>query len=65
MELTSTIIAVILIVALLFGAVFYIWKTKDKGRPKYQVTQKVKPAKEEKAVAKENKKAEKAAKKAK
>lgn len=65
MDLTSTIIAIILIAALLFGAVFYIWKTKDKRRPSYMVTQKVKPTKEEKAAAKEAKKAEKAAKKAK
>lgn len=65
MDLASTIIAIICIAALLFGIAFYIWKTKDKGRPSYMVTRKVKPTKEEKAALKQNQKAEKAAKKAK
>lgn len=64
MDLTSTIIAIVLIVALFAGAVLYLWKTKDKGRPSYMATQKVKPTKEEKAISKEDKAAAKEAKKA-
>lgn len=56
MDLASTIIAVIVIVALLAGAVYFIWATKDKGKPSYMVTPKVKMTKEEKAATKENKK---------
>lgn len=59
MDLASTIIAVLVIVALLAGAVYFIWKTKDKGKPSYAVTPKVKVSKEEKAAIRENKKAAK------
>lgn len=65
MNLASTIIAIICIAALLFGVVYYIWKTKDKGRPSYMATTKAKPTKEEKAALKQAKKDKKQAKKAK
>lgn len=59
MNTVSTVIAIICIAALVCGAVFYIWKTKDKNVPNYKKEVKVKLTKEEKAAAKAAKKAEK------
>lgn len=65
MNIASTIIAVILIAAILAGAVYFIWATRNKGKPSYMIEpKKPKPSKEEKAAAKQEKKAQKAEKKA-
>lgn len=62
MGLASTIIAIVLIVAVLAGCVYFIYITKDKNKPSYMATPKVKATKEEKLAAKSGKKAEKAEK---
>ena len=62
MGIASTIIAVIFIVAIAAGAVYFLWATKDKNKPMYMApAPKQKMTKEEKAAAKEDKKSAKAA----
>lgn len=60
MNIASTVIAILIIVAVLAGAVYFLWSTKDKNKPSYMATPKVKLTKEEKAAVKAEKKAEKA-----
>lgn len=59
MNIASTVIAIIIILAVLAGAVYFLWSTKDKSKPSYMATPKVKMTKEEKAAIKAEKKAEK------
>lgn len=64
MDTIGTILAIILILALVAAAVFYLWKSRNKGKPKYMVTPKApKMTKEEKAAAKQAKASEKTKKK--
>ena len=63
MDLIGTILAIIIIAAILAGAVYFIWKTRNQNKPSYMIEPKPpKMTKEEKAAAKEAKKAEKAEK---
>ena len=64
MDIVGTILAIIIIAAIVFGAVYFIWATRNKNKPSYMIEPKApKMTKEEKAAAKEAKKAEKGEKK--
>lgn len=66
MDIIGTVLAIVLIAALLAVAVYYIWKTRNQNKPSYMIEEKPpKMTKEEKAAAKEAKKAEKPEKKSK
>lgn len=64
MDTVGTILAIIIIAAIVFGAGYFIWTTRNKNKPSYMIEPKApKMTKEEKAAAKEAKKAEKKDKK--
>ena len=66
MDIIGTVLAIILIVAILTGAVYFLWRTRNLNKPSYMIDAKApKMTKEEKAAAKEAKKAEKGEKKSK
>lgn len=61
MELASTVLAIVIIVAIVAGAVYFIYATRNKNKPSYMVEPRApKMTKEEKVAAKQAKKAEKA-----